>query len=533
MTRCAFCLIAVTLLTSCAPPDRWGAFDVEWQQKLERLSSQPVAPREDLRPAWNSPPNLDLPPDGMLSLTIEQASVLSLQNNRDLDVQQLNPIIAGAFEQIERGAFDPEAFANVEYFEERANEISRSTGEQFSVEGPRMEGEVGVRQQLPTGTEVQVSVGQERSISNRAPEQQIARMELTVTQSLLEGFGPTINLIAVRQAQLDTLASTYELRRFTEALLAETETAYWNHALAAREIAIFDSSLDFAKQQRDAVEQRIEVGVVPETEAAAARTEVALREQALIDARSELEETRVRLLRLINPDTSGALGRAVTTQSDPRIEPVAITDLDDRIRVAERMRPDLSEARLRLDRNRLETIVTRNGLLPKLDFFITVGKTGFDDSFSASFNNVNRNTYDFTAGLSFSQQLGNRTAKARHLAARATRQQAAAAVANLQQLVRMDVRLAANQVERARQQIGATAATRTFQEQTVAAERERFDVGSSTALLVAQAQRDLLAAQIAEVEAIVGYRIALVGLYYAEGSLLERRGVKIAGSVAP
>lgn len=533
MTNRALSLIAIAALTSCATPDRWGAFDVEWQHKLERMAEHPVTPREDLRPAWNNPPKLDIPEQGALSLTIEQVSVLALQNNRDLHVQQINPIIAGTFEQIERGEFDPEVFGEGEYFEERANEIARSTGAQFNVEGRQMEGEVGVRQLLPTGTQVQASVGQNRSISNRAPEQQIARMELTVTQSLLEGFGPAVNLVAVRQAQLDTLASEYELRRFTEALLSDTETAYWNHTLALREIAIFESSLDVAKQQLHAVEQRIEVGVLPETEAAAARAEVALREQALIDARSAVEETRVRLMRLISPDLTGSLARDVAALSDPRIEPSPIDDLADRLRVADRMRPDLNEARLRLERDRLETIVTRNGLLPKLDFFVTVGKTGFDDTFSGSFNNLDRNTYDFAAGLSFSQQLSNRTAKARHLAARATRQQAAAAVANLQQLVRMDVRLAANQVERARQQIAATAATLTFQEQTVAAERERFDVGSSTALLVAQAQRDLLAAQIAEIEAIVGYRIALVDLYYAEGSLLERRGVKVGNGDMP
>jgi outer membrane protein TolC len=67
-----------------------------------------------------------------------------------------------------------------------------------------------------------------------------------------------------------------------------------------------------------------------------------------------------------------------------------------------------------------------------------------------------------------------------------------------------------------------------FQEQTSAAEKDRFDVGSSTALLLAQDQRDLLAARIAEVDAIVSFRIALVKLYLAEGSLMEMRGIRIA-----
>ncbi len=66
------------------------------------------------------------------------------------------------------------------------------------------------------------------------------------------------------------------------------------------------------------------------------------------------------------------------------------------------------------------------------------------------------------------------------------------------------------------------------QEKAMTAEQERFAAGSSTGLLVAQAQRDLLASHILEKEAIINYRKALVDLYLAEGSLLERRGIHLA-----
>jgi outer membrane protein TolC len=115
------------------------------------------------------------------------------------------------------------------------------------------------------------------------------------------------------------------------------------------------------------------------------------------------------------------------------------------------------------------------------------------------------------------------------LAARVSRRQAAAAIANLEQLIELDVWLAINEFERARQQIAATQATHYLQEETLKAEKERFDVGAGTALLVAQAQRDLLLSAIDEIEAVINCRRALVKLYVAEGSLLERRGVRLAG----
>jgi outer membrane protein TolC len=521
---------AAALIAGCIPPDRWPVFAPDFETRLQRDGEKPAVVPEVLKPRVEPEASAAVPEEGPLDLTVAQALVLALANNRDLRVQQLNPVIAGTLAEIERGVYDPEVFAEFEYDEEETSETSRSTGEQFGVEGRDTAAIAGIRQELPSGTRLEASVSQERSVSSRTPEQQVARLGLSVTQSLLRGFGSAVNLVSIRQAELDAVASIYELRGFTEALVADTEIAYWRLALAGKEIAIFEQALAVARQQRHDVEQRIAVGILPEIEAPAARAEVARREQALIDARSQLEDRRLRLLRRLDPDPAGLLDRAINTASEPSILPDPISDLPDRIRLAEKLRPDLNEARLRLAQDRLETIVTRNGLLPRLDLFVVLGKTGFADTFPDSFRELDGPTYDAAAGIRLSQYLGNRTARARDVAARATWRQSAEAVENLRQMVRLDVRLAANEVERTRQLISASRVTRELEEQTLRAEKEMYDVGSSTTLQVAQAQRDLLFSQIAEVRSVVDYRIALVRLLLAEGSLLERRGVRLAGA---
>lgn len=519
------------MIGGCAQPDRWGVFDRSLERKLRKEAVRPVEAFERPEPRLQKGPAFELPRDRQqFDLSVEQAIMLSLMNNRDLQVQQMGPVIAGTFEQIERGVFDPELFMELEHSEERATETARSTGTQFKVEASDRDALVGLRQALPTGTTVEATVERERTASNRTPEQHSARLGLSITQTLLRGLGPAVNLARVRKANLDAIVSLYELRGFTEALLSETETAYWNFVLAKKEVEIFERSLQVALKQREEVELRIEVGILPEIEAAASRAEVARREQALIGARSQVEDRRLRLLRLINPHPDGRLDFQISTTSEPGIEPRPITDLSDRIDLANRMRPDLNEAILRLEQSRLETIVTRNGLLPKLDLFIALGQTGFAGSFSESFRALDESTYDFTVGVRLSHFIGNRDSKARNIAARTSVRQAEEAVRNLEQIVRLDVMLAVNEVERARQEISATRATRILQEETLKAEEERFDVGASTALLVAQAQRDLLVSRIAEVEAIVNYRIALIALYRSEGSLLERRGVSLPGA---
>jgi outer membrane protein len=113
-----------------------------------------------------------------------------------------------------------------------------------------------------------------------------------------------------------------------------------------------------------------------------------------------------------------------------------------------------------------------------------------------------------------------------------SQRQSAESLENIRDLIREDIKIAYIETLRTRQQVDATAATRKFQEEKLRAETAKFRVGISTALHVAQAQRDLVTSQVAEVEAVTGFLIAMIELYRFEGSLLARRGISISGSSA-
>lgn len=458
--------------------------------------------------------------DTSMDLSIEQAVMKALENNRDLRIQTLEPVKAGTFEHIEKTAFDPELYAKYAYTrEDLAEDNLKLTTDKTH------EAVLGLKKTFSAGTRVEAELSHEKATDSDNADIQSTRLGLTLTQSLLKGFGPSVNLAKVRKASLETKISVYELKGFTEVLVADTENTYWNYVLAKRKIAIFEQSLALAKQQRDEIEQQIAIGLLPRTEAAATRSEVALREQDLIDAQSVAEAYRLNLLHLIDSDH---LDLSINPVSHPDIDTQPVNDEGDRITLAQTSRSDLSEARLRRDQNRLDTMITRNGLLPKLDLFITIGRTGYGDRFRDTLKDNEPNfADDISIGLSLTHTLGNRSAKALNQSATASREQAELAIDNLISQVRLDVKLAVNEVERLRKQIKATHATRLFQEQTYTSEKDRFDVGSSTAFQVARAQRDLLAAQIAEVETVVSFRMALIDLYLAQGSLLDLRGVGV------
>ncbi len=522
----ALLLFSILVLAGCTPPDKWYDTGKIYSDK-EQGSQIPSFQEDLLPPVTKQLQPLPEPVDGTISLSLEEAVLFSLQRNPELRVEQYKPFITETFEQIERGVYDPEFFAELQYNRETASEVSRSTRERFSVEAEDLGSNIGIRQQLPTGTEVQASFDYGRSTSNRTPEQQDVRLGLSVTQALLRGFGPAVNLLDIRLAELTSRISRYELRGFLETMVSEVEIAYWQYVLARQGITIFEQSLDIAQKQLKEVENRIEVGVIPRNSAAAARAEVARREQDLIEARSSQVERRLRLLRLLNVSDERQFSYQLTPTSTPHTVAMPLAELAEHIELALQLRPDLGEAELRLKQQNLEVVRTRNGLLPKLDFFIDLGKTGYAESFSNSLSDLERDNYDLLAGLRLSKRLGNRAARTSHLAAQASRDQAQAALENLSSLIQLDVLLAANEAKRTREQIEASKVTRQLQEQTLEAEQERFRVGDITSLLVAQAQRDLLVSRLAEIEAIVDYRIALVRFFLAEGSLLERRGIRL------
>jgi len=469
-------------------------------------------------------------PPGPLNLTVTEAILMSLENNRALVVQRLNPAIIQTFERQERAAFDPVLDAEIRAGRVKGQRQARSGSQTESYATNTTEGTIALEQYFPTGTTVAIDADTQGSDSTLYDDPFYeTRLGMTVTQALLRGLGPDVNLVSLHQARLDTRLSEYELRGFTESLVADVERTCWDYALARRQIEIVEESLKVARQQRDETQELIAVGRLAEAELPAVQAEVAAQEQALIEARANEETIRLQLLRLLNPTGPDIWERQVALIHQPTLPDVRLEDVTQYVAVSQRMRPILNQARLQLQRGDLELIKTRNGLLPLMDLFITLGKSGYADAFGDSIDHLDENNYDIVGGVRFQYPFFNRSAEAAHRRAMMNRTQSQDALENLSQLVEVDVRTAYIEVTRTKQQIAATKVTRQFNEEKLRTETEKLRVGKSTSFLVAQAQRDLLVSRIDEVRALANYLKALIDLYLQDGSLLERRGIAAPG----
>ena len=530
-------LAAAVLLgqVSCTISRPLGQSDV-WTARPKPAAKPEAAPHpataETRKPEPSSPVPSASAATGVLEVSVQSAILLALENDEDLVVQKLRPEIRRAAELEALAPFDPVLFGRVGW-ERQNGEMVRGTGIQNSFITDTWVERVGVREFFPTGTEI--SFDALTRISDQSLTRQLveSRLGLTVTQALLRGFGPEVNLAAIREARLDTLASEYDLRGSALGLVADVERAYWDHVRFVQEVEVLRQTVALAEAFVKNIEERIKLQTAPQMDLAAAQAELALRRQDQIEAESSRDKSLVRLRRLLSLPGADAWTREMRLVDKPVVADVELDGVESHVQLAMRMRPEINAVKLGIQRGDLEVVKTRNGLLPKLDFFLTVGKSGYAESFGNAWRNVGGDEHDVMVGVSADYPAGNHLARGRYQRAVLTRRVAQEAVKNLETIVQEDVRIAFLEVKRAREQVTASAITRKLDEDKFRVEMEKLRLGQVTPFQVARAERDLTKSRLAEVQAAVDYQKALAHLYWAEGSLLERRGVSAPGRDPP
>lgn len=461
-----------------------------------------------------------------LQLSISDAILMSLEHNPSLRVQRLQPRIVKTREDVARAAFDPLLSAGIERNRQNGPLLAfQTTNSTAETSRDVTSLQAGISQTLPTGTRLGLSG--ESAVTHPLYNNTASRLGVTVTQPLLQGAGSEANLAILHQTRLDTRISQFELQGYAMALVAEVEKAYWLYVQTRKQLAVFRDSYNIADKQCLETRERIRVGKLPRLEAVAADAELASRLEGVITAETRLSTARLHLIRLLNPPTASPWSLDLNPQDEPLLPETTMKGVENHVTAALTNRPDLNQASLLLSRGDLEVVRTRNGSLPRMDVFLTLGHSGYADSFDDSVKGEQAHGYDIGAGLQMEYPLRNRAAGADYRRALASRQQAEEALTNLHQLAQEDVRVAWLVAIAATTQVAAASATQTLQEQKLDAEQIRFKEGKSTSLLIAQAERDLLDAKLNLIQALINAQTSRIDLYQKDGTLLARRKLDV------
>jgi len=303
--------------------------------------------------------------------------------------------------------------------------------------------------------------------------------------------------------------------------LSALNRLYWRLYAARKELEVRKQQYELAQAQLESIRRVVEAGQRPPVEIIRAEAGVAQQLEAIIVAENSLRDRERELKRVVN---QAGLNMETSTVVVPATPPDPIRYDLERPRLvhdALNARMELLELELLLLQDADTIDFAKNGMLPlaTLEYQYNVPGLGgtqnqdFDVLFGADFS-VHSGRIQATIPI------GNQAAKSRWRQAVYQRRQRLATRANREDLIRVEVLNAADQVEANWQRILAARQTSLLNGRLFDAEKRQFEQGLRTSTDVFDAQTRFSDAQSSEILALTEYQIALVDLAYATGTLL-------------
>ena len=412
-----------------------------------------------------------------------------------------------------------------------------------------------------TGTNFQMDFNNSHVLSN-VPRAEInpfytSNLGFTVTQSLLRGFGRTVNNRNIRIARNEMGVADLVFTQQVITTVSSVINIYWDLVSYNEDVKVKKQALALAEKLLSDNKKQVEIGTLAPIEIVRAEAEVARNQQDLT-----LSETRVLQQETVLKNSLSRTGVSSPSLSDARVVPTdtlripeaeAIRPIQDLVSNALQKRPDMEQTRLSLESTRIGLEGSKSQLKPQLDLvgsmrnnglagqvntipipglppgsFTTQANPYFLGGYGSTLRQVfGRNFPDYSVSFQLTVPINNRQARADmandllRLRQQELRQQAQV------NQIRVEVQNAIIALQQARASYQSATKSRILGEQTLDAEQKKYALGASTIFFVIQAQRDLAVAQNSEVAALVSYNRARVSYDQAIGMTLEVNNVSI------
>ena len=481
-------------------------------------------------------------PTTLLGLSLEQAIQSGVGNNLSVELARFSPAIAQASLAEAEAQFDWLFFAEANYQDSVIPQAGQGFGGAAGVifnESQTANGNAGFSRQNSTGgtielrtdldyTNVDSSFFAVSPVPNPAHSVDFA---LGLTQPLLRGFGRDANMAQINLARNAERSSVSQLKSTLIDNAAETEKAYWDLVQAYKVLIIRAKLVERGIGVRDDIKAR-RVQDARQAQVADAVATVERRRSDLLVARTELRLASDRLKALIN-DPSLPVGSEtlIVPSQDAMAEPISFALLD-AITAGVQERPEMERALLDIDDATIRQRLAENQRLPRLDLQAQARLLGFDDSFDRAFENAGQNRFidDWLIGARFERPVGNRAGESAYRRSRLERMQSVVAYRQTAQRIVLEIKNALNAVVTNSALIEQSTLSRIAQGEALRSlivEKELTNAGYSVERLNLELtqQQTLANAEIAEAAALTNYNKALVDLYAAMGTILQRNRI--------
>ena len=374
-----------------------------------------------------------------------------------------------------------------------------------------------------------------------------SNLGLNVSQPLLRGFGLGLNRRFIRIAgdeqkiggllfQQQLIASVYGVIRL-----------YTDFVALYQDVKVKQESVMTAERLLSDVSAQVEEGTLAPVEQTRANAQVFSTRQDLANSQGLLEEQEAILKNVLtrqgNEDLEVRSAHIIPTDTLEIPAQDNIQPIQDLVAEALASRPDLRQARLQIDISKIGLQGSKNATLPEVDLLGVVANSGLagalnplepsaDPALIGGFGGVldqilSRRYPTYGIGLQLNLPLRNRIAEADFARDQIQVKQSEVRLRQLENQARLEVEDAIIALRRARASADAAAQARQFQQESLAVEQAKFDVGASTSFFVIQYQSLLAQAQSTEVAAKSAYVKARAALERAVGSILTENGISV------
>jgi len=473
-------------------------------------------------------------PAAPLSLSVDEAVKLALENNLDLKTDRIDPKIGDTRVAAASGLFKPTVSSSVN----RNNQLQPPSSLLFpiSTQTDVVTTNVGLNQRLPWfGTSYNVAWDTSNTDSNNFLN--------SFNPLLRSGFSASVSQPLLRDLFIDGARTNVTLSRNNRTIAdtrlqesvvrttASVKAAYWNLVAARANVLARQAALRLAEELVRVNKAKVDVGQSPPIDLVSAQAEVASNQEQLIVAETTVKQSEDRLRVLIFDAARRDVWSIALEPTDTPPVGTAAVDIEAAVTNALRDRADLARARKDIENAGVSLRLAGNQKLPDVRVNATYQASGLGGTeilrsggfpgtilgpgqvigFGTIFDQLLRSDFPtWAVGVSVSYPIGQSAEDANQARSRLEAQQAEQRMKSAEGRVIQQVRDAAWKMEMNARRVETARLVRELAEQRRDVEQRRLEVGMSTSFLVIQAQRDLAQATQNELSAVLAYDLSLV-----------------------
>jgi len=487
-----------------------------------------------------------------LHISLKDLTKLALQNNLDIAISDTNEALYQSRITQTYGYYDPtiSLYLNAGRTKSANTNITNVSASGFN-QRDAADWNFSYEQNVTSGGGFTVNFNSRRSDTNQlaalfTPQYSVAS-SIQFTQPLWRNRRIDQTRSNIQLTNLDLKTNDSKFKQSVTNTIASIQSLYWDLVGAIRDYDIKRQSVELARIQVDQNKLKVQIGTAAAINITEAMATQASREIDLIRSRQNILTTENSLRNMISKDRNADIWRQIIVPTDAPDFLEYKVGMDQAIQEAMKNRPELEQYEIQLQQNNISYQSQQNSKKWQFDVTGTFGSTGTagPQSYTADGlpkiqpqfvgNILTAYKTMFTEGLTnwsvvFNVQIPvkSRSIDSQLAQTQIARQQLLMNRTKTEQNIIVQVRNAVELLETARQAVETARISRELAEQQLDGETKRLQAGMSQNFLVLQRQTDLAAAQGSELQALIGFRKAIINLQQNMYTLLEANDFEVA-----